>query len=230
MNPPVDPTVNPPVNPTVNAAPSNPDRTGPARNRVTPMGDIVAIALRGAYTGNRGVLHADRDIVRFHAGDLWITCALRFRGRRREQWLPGRYTHLYFHDEAVSFAAGHRPCGECRRTAYNDYRDAWATGLGEEPPSARTMNRRLHAERLYRGTHHRRLHERAWAELPDGAFVRQGDAPALVLGGALVEWTFDGYGARRPRPVRGSAEVITPPSTLAVLRAGYPVRIDDCAR
>lgn len=205
-------------------------RTAPARNRVTPMGDIVAIPLRGAFTGNRGVLHDGRRIVRFHAGDLWITCEPRFRGRRREQWLPGRYTHLYFHDEAVSFAAGHRPCAECRRAAYNDFRAAWAAALGGDPPSALAMNRRLHGERLFPGTHRRRLHEAAWSELPDGAFVRRDGATELVLGGALVEWTHAGYGARRPRPVRGAAEVITPPSVLAVLRAGYPVGIDASAR
>jgi hypothetical protein len=102
------------------------------RNRVTPAGDIVDIPLRGAWTGNRGVLHDGREIVRFHAGDLWITCALTFRDRWREQWLPNRYTHLFFHDEAVSFAAGHRPCGECRRPAYTAYRDASAG------PSCRT--------------------------------------------------------------------------------------------
>src|ERR1700722_2172857 len=131
--------------------------SAPARNRVTPTGDIEAIALRGAWTGNRGILHRDREIVRFHATDLWITCVLEFRGRWREQWLPHRYTHLFFHDEAVSFAAGHRPCAECRRAAYNTYRDAWAAGLGIEPPSARQMNRQLHAERIVRGSHRPRL-------------------------------------------------------------------------
>ena len=80
----------------------------PERNRVTPMGEIVAIPLRGAWTGNRGILHSGRQIVRFHASDLWITCALQFRGRYHpDQWLPHHYTFLYFHDEAVSFAAGH---------------------------------------------------------------------------------------------------------------------------
>jgi hypothetical protein len=44
----------------------------PARNRVTLLGDIEAIPLRGAWTGNRGILHRDREIVRFHATDLWI--------------------------------------------------------------------------------------------------------------------------------------------------------------
>ena len=145
----------------------------PERNRVTPMGDIVAIPLRGAWTGNRGIIHAGHQIVRFHASDLWITCALQFRGRWREQWLPRRWTHLYFHDEAVSFAAGHRPCAECRRGSYRAYQAAWAQGLGTGLPSAAAMNRRLHAERIVRGTHRRRLHAVSWAE-PARRRVRPG--------------------------------------------------------
>jgi hypothetical protein len=193
------------------------------------MGDIVAIGLRGAWTGNRGVIHRGREIVRFHASDLWITCALEFRGRWREQWLPNRWTHLYFHDEAVSLSAGHRPCAECRRSSYNAYRAAWAEGLGVQPPSAKDMNRTLHGERIVRGTHRRRLHERAWDTLPDGTFVALDDGSALVLGDQLTEWTYDGYGARRARPASGMASVITPPATVAALRAGYPVQIDDSA-
>ncbi|MFL5884896.1 MAG: hypothetical protein ACJ77M_07485 [Thermoleophilaceae bacterium] len=194
------------------------------------MGDIVAIPLRGAWTGNRGILHSGREIVRFHASDLWITCALEFRGRWSEQWRPHHFTWLYFHDEAVAFAAGHRPCGECRRGAYNAYRDAWAEAFGVDPPSAKEMNRQLHGERIVRGTHRRRIHDMPWADLPDGAFARlDTGAPALVLGAQLVEWTHDGYGGRKPRPTRGQAHVITPPSSVAVLRAGYPVQIDDSA-
>lgn len=202
----------------------------PARNRVTPTGDIAAFALRGAWTGNRGILHSGHDIVRFHAGDLWITCALEFRGRRNEQWQPHHYTFLYFHDEAVSFAAGHRPCAECRRADYHAYRAAWADGPGVAVPSAREINHRLHGERIVRGTHRRRLHPWRWADLPDGAFVRLDAAPALVLGDRLVEWTREGYGARRARPTDGVARMITPPSTATALRAGYPVQIDDTAR
>ncbi|HWD03770.1 MAG TPA: hypothetical protein VG674_15105 [Amycolatopsis sp.] len=200
--------------------------SSPARNRVTPLGEIVAIPLRGAWTGNRGILHSGREIVRNHASDLWITCVLEFRSRWREQWLPRRYTHLFFHDEAVSFAAGHRPCGECRRSAYVQYRDAWAAELGGAAPSAREMNRRLHAERL-RGRG-RRLHELPWRGLPDGAFVLLDEGPAVVAGDALTEWTTAGYGTRHRRPRAGTARVVTPPSTVAVLRAGYPVQIDAC--
>jgi len=200
-----------------------------SRNRVTPMGDIVAIPLRGAWTGNRGNLHSGREIVRFHASDLWITCALDFRGRWQEQWQPHHYTFLFFHDEAVSFAAGHRPCAECRRGSYNAYRMAWAEELGVAVPSAQEINRRLHGERIVRGTHRRRIHEAAWADLPDGAFVRLENSVAVVVGSHLTEWEYEGYGTRLRRPKAGTAHVITPPSTLAVLRRGYPVQIDDSA-
>jgi hypothetical protein len=201
-----------------------------SRNRVTPLGAIEAIPLRGAWTGNRGILHSGHEIVRTHASDLWITCALEFRGRWRPQWLPNRYTHLYFHDEAVSFAAGHRPCAECRRASYNAYREAWSDELHVEPPSAKEMNRRLHAERLIAGTRDRRLHVAPWTGLPVGAFVLAGGVPAVVVDGHLAEWTHDGYGARLALPAGGDAQVITPPSTVAVLRAGYPVQIDESAR
>ena len=202
------------------------------RNRVTPLGDIVAIPLRGAWTGNRGILHEGREIVRFHASDLWIICALEFRGRWSEQWRPHHYTFLFFHDEAVALAAGHRPCAECRRASYDAYRDAWAEGLGEARPSAKDINRRLHAERIERGTHRRRLHELPWRDLPDGAFVLPSDdaRPAVVAGDQLTPWTHAGYGTPLARPRTGTARVITPPATVAVLRTGYPVQLDHAAR
>jgi hypothetical protein len=196
----------------------------PKRNRVTPFGEIVAVPLRGAYTGNRGRLHRGREIVRFHAHDSWVTCALHFNDRWNEQWLPHRFTWLYFQDEAVALAAGHRPCGECRRAAYTRYQAAWAAAAGGESPSAREMNRQLHAERIVRGTHRRRLHVEDGAALPDGTFIAIDSRPYLILGGSAVEWTTEGYGARHSRP-SGPLTVITPPSTVAVLRAGYPVDV-----
>ena len=193
----------------------------PARNRVTPLGDIEAFPLRGAWTGNRGILHSGHEIVRFHASDLWITCALRFKDWWHEQWRPHHFTWLFFHDEAVSFAAGHRPCALCRRDAYTAYLDRWPG----ERPTAREVNRTLHGERIVRRTHRRRLHAMPWASLPDGAFVMLDGAPHVVVDDVLAEWTREGYAARRARPARGEAEVITPPTTVQILRAGYPVQI-----
>ena len=191
---------------------------------------MVAIRLRGAWTGNRGNLH-DRgtEPVRYHRSALWIICALEFRGWRLPQWAPGRYTVLFFHDEAVALAAGHRPCALCRRPDYQAYRTAWAAGLRVPVPLAKEIDRRLHGERIVRGTHRRRLHPAGWPELPAGAFVRLAGEPALVLADRVVPWTIRGYGAPRPRPGHGRAEVITPPSTLAALRAGYRPQLDPAA-
>lgn len=184
----------------------------PAPNRVTPMGDLVAIDLRGAWMGNRGCLHEGRSIVRHHRGERWIICELEHKGWRAAQWTSGRYTVLFFHDEAVALAAGHRPCALCRRAAFEAYRGA----IGR--PSAPDLDARLHAERW--DGRRRRLHLRPWADLPDGAFVLDGD-PALVRGRDLVPWSAAGYGPPRPRPARGEVSVITPPTSLKVLTTGY---------
>ncbi len=196
------------------------------RNRVTPLGELVAVELRGAWTGNRGILHRGTDVVRFHASSLWITCALRHKDWRLPQWQPGHFTVLFFHDEAVSFAAGHRPCALCRRAAYDAYRGAWATVLDTAVPSAAEIDRTLHAERLVRGTHRRRYHDAAWPDLPDGTFVLVDDAPALVLGERVVRWSVTGYGRALRRPRRGTVTVVTPPSTVAAFRGGYRPQVD----
>jgi len=184
------------------------------------------VPLRGAWTGNRGVLHRGTEIVRLHAHQHWITCALRFKDRWHPQWRPHHFTWLYFHDEAVSFAAGHRPCAECRRADYTRYRQAWADALGGELPPAPLIDRSLHAERLVPRTRRRQLHSAPWSDLPDGTFVLVDEAPAVIVGRDLVTWTSQGYRDRRRRPLRGRATMITPPSTVAALRAGYRPQLD----
>ena len=141
---------------------------------------------------------------------------LEFRGRRRTggPMPPGRYTGLFFLDDATALAAGHRPCAECRN---EDYRRFLALAGA---PGADELDRRLHAERLGTDVAGRRLHERQPAELPDGAFVLVGGSPHLVLGEALLHWTPGGYAARRPPP-RGRVDVLTPPTALRVLASGW---------
>ncbi|MGH3553286.1 MAG: hypothetical protein ACRDT5_11930 [Mycobacterium sp.] len=204
--------------------------SGPARNRVTPRGDIIAVAGRGGWMGNRGRLHegrGTRDIVRNHQTEAWITCVLEFKNRRGPQWVPNHYTQLFFLDEAVAFAAGHRPCAECRRSDYNAYRQAWSETHGGTTPYAKDMDGRLHCERTDRSEY-----LLPWSSLADGVFVTTDDGPAVVVGDHLAVWdeTDNAYRRRLPRPIAGSASVLTPPSTVAVLRAGYPVQIDPAAR
>jgi hypothetical protein len=191
----------------------------PRQNRVTPLGELIATTERGLVYGNRGCLHNDAGhIRRAHNGRRWIACLLEFRGRRRPQLMaPGRYTELFFLDEATALAAGHRPCAECRRA---DYRHL-VTVLAERDPSQRgadAIDAQLHDERLVAGTGERRLHEAAFDELPDGAFVLHNGKPRLVLGEALLTWSPAGYVARTARPAGRPAVVITPPSLIALLR------------
>jgi hypothetical protein len=199
------------------------------QNRVTPRGEIVSISLRGAWMGNRGHLHQDTAIVRSYRGIGWVICELEHKGWRLQQWHPRYATLLFFHDEAVALAAGHRPCALCRRASYNAYRAAWAAGLGVDLQSGPAMDRQLHKERVDPGTRSQKTHVVAWTSLPDAAFALVDDQPALVWGDALVPWTEHGYGSPIARPKRGTAVGLTPPSSIAALRGGYRPQIDTVA-
>ena len=188
------------------------------RNRVSPRSGIVAIPLRGRFMGNRGCLHRGHSVVRNHSGTRWIICVTDYPARTVPQWSEGHYTVLFFHDEAVALAAGHRPCALCRRERYNDFRAAWRSANGGGLPSADEMDARLHGERL--DGSRQRTHRAAWSSLPRGTFVLFDDEPAVVLDDTVVPWS-DGYGAPSKRPAGGTATVLTPPSTVAVLAAGY---------
>jgi hypothetical protein len=193
----------------------------PLQNRVTPLGELVAVPERGLVYGNRGCLHDETGrIRRRYDGKRWIACRLRFRGWHRSPLLqPGRFTELFFLDEATAFAAGHRPCALCRREDYDAFVAIWSS-LHPGPAGADAIDARLHAERVEPGTRAQRRHEAALDELPDGAFVLRDGRPALVLGPDLLTWTPAGYEAPRPRPT-GRAVLLTPPSLVEVLRAGW---------
>jgi hypothetical protein len=195
----------------------------PLQNRVTPFGEIVATPSRGLLFGNRGILHdADRRIVRRWQSKRWIACELEFRGRHREPMpvSPIRYTGLFFLDEATSLAAGHRPCAECRHEDFVRFQRTWS---GDGPADhADDIDRVLHAERLEPGRGRpKRTHPARIESLPDGAMIVMEDAPWLVRDRELIRWTPFGYTDRSRRPRAGPATLLTPPSTIEVIRAGY---------
>ncbi|HEY3212496.1 MAG TPA: hypothetical protein VGL16_04750 [Actinomycetota bacterium] len=195
----------------------------PRQNRVTPLGDLVAEPGRGLVYGNRGCLHDDRGRVRrTYAGRRWIACRLRFRGWHREPLLqPGRFTELFFLDEATAFAAGHRPCALCRREDYVRFGEIWRS-LHPGEVGADAIDARLHGERVEPHTRGHRLHEADLADLPDGAFVLRARVPLLVIGSELLRWSTAGYVERDVRPARsGTTTLITPPSLVEVLRTGW---------
>ena len=187
-------------------------------NRVTPIGDNVAIDPRGLFMGNRGSIHRGRSIVRPWQVRRWITCVLTYKDWVAPVWAPGRWTALFFWDEAVALAAGHRPCALCRHADHVRWLDAWEAAFGQRP-RVDPMDRRLHAERV--DGRAKRTHVVAWDDLPDGAFAVHDDGAVLVLADRLVPWSAAGYGPAIPRPAAGRATVLTPPSTLAVLGHGY---------
>ncbi len=186
----------------------------PLRNRVTPLGELISHSARGLVYGNRGCLHDDRgEIRRRFATRRWIACRLEFKGWHRWPLLqPGKFTELFFLDEATALAAGHRPCALCRREDYQRFLEVVGAAGADE------IDERLHAERLDgRG---RRFHSAPLDELPDGSFVLHADELCLVLGGGLLRWTPTGYG-QGIRPQDRRLRTITPPSLVGLLRAGW---------
>lgn len=194
----------------------------PLQNRVTPFSELVADSARGLVYGNRGCLHdAHGRIRRRYNGKRWIACRLEFRGRYRAALQqPGRYTELFFLDEATAFAAGHRPCAECRRVDYERLIAIWRE-VHPDQIGADAIDAQLHEERVDPETRAQLRHRAALEDLPDGTFVLRDREPCLVRGGELLRWTPAGYVARIERPARGEAVVLTPPSLVAVLRAGW---------
>jgi len=194
----------------------------PLQNRVTPFGDIVAIRQRGLFMGNRGIIH-DPDtrtlLKRRWTHKAWIVCVCEFRGVRRKVMSRRSWTELFFFDEATAFAAGHRPCFLCRRAAAQAFAAAWARAHRLAKVTAGNIDERLHAERLQGSA--KKIHPLRGAarELPDGAMiVASGDA-YLVVGGLAHRWTEHGY--EPPRRLARADGLLTPPSTVATLRAGY---------
>jgi len=194
----------------------------PLQNRVTPLGDIVADPHRGLFTGNRGIIHdpATKTLLRKRwSNPAWLVCLCEFRGRRRKVMGGRSWTELFFLDEATAFAAGHRPCFYCRRDDANRFRSCWEQGNGLADILAPDIDAVLHRERLDRGR--KRLHPLPMPlqKLPDGAMVQAGAESFLIARGKPLRWSFAGY--RRVEALIGEAMLITPPSTLRALQAGY---------
>ena len=193
----------------------------PRQNRVLPTGEIITVRARGLLMGNRGSLHdADGRLGRARwRHPHWIICLTAFKGRRRLLAAPGQYSELFFLDEAVALAAGHRPCAECRRPAYNAFLLAWEKS-GLPGRNAAEIDQALHAARV--GRDGRQItHCADIAQIPDGTFLAGPDAPLLVIGPHLLPFTPAGYGPPRPRPASGRVVALTPAPTIAALSAGY---------
>ena len=194
----------------------------PLQNRVTPFGEIVAIEQRGMFMGNRGIIHdpATRTLLaRRWTNKAWIICRCDFRGVRRQVMSRRSWTELFFLDEATALAAGHRPCYYCRREAALEFAGAWARAHRLKRAGATEIDARLHEQRLQDGA--KRVHplRGAPAELPDGAMVVASGEAYVMVRGLAFRWCESGYQA--PRALPRADGLLTPPSTVATLRAGF---------
>jgi hypothetical protein len=200
------------------------DRRTPLQNRVMPTGEIVSHPARGTMMGNRGCLHGtDRRLreARWRS-KLWICCVLSWKGIRRDPMPPGRWTALFFLDEATALAAGHRPCAYCRRADFLSFAEGWRRGDGRaERPRALQIDARLHSERIDPRTRRQITRETRVDELPDGVMIRYRGQPGLWMDGSVFPWSFSGYGSPVRIPAGSTIELLTPPATVAAIVAGY---------
>ena len=194
------------------------------QNRVDPFGELIATPARGTMYGNRGGrFHRDDQTLgkRRWASRQWICCVLSFKGRHHPVWRE-RYTAMFFLDEATALAAGHRPCFECRRADATLFAEKWAQTKGSEFPYVDEMDRVLQAERL--DGRAKRTHRMPIDGLPDGAFVAIDGTAFALRGTHLLRWSDAGYVEKIARPRGAAVDVLTPPSIVAILRAGYRPR------
>lgn len=195
----------------------------PLQNRVSPLGLIETHSAKGTFMGNRGVLHnPKKELQRLFKIKPWITCLLEFKGRQRELMSPGAYTELFFLDEVTAFAAGHRPCAECRRVRYNEFRDAWGyANLPDVGSKVRApqMDEVLHQERIESGQ------KVTWrcllADLPHGAMFQVAGDSYAICDGEILEWSFEGYTAAEREKLPDTVDVLTPRSVVNVFSNGF---------
>jgi hypothetical protein len=194
------------------------------QNRVTPAGEIVSDPARGLLMGNRGCLHGtgrELGAARWRS-KMWICCVLEWRDVRRDPMLPGGWTALFFLDEATALAAGHRPCGYCRRPQFLSFAKAWRQAYGlARRPLAGEMDARLHAERVDKRSRRQLTRPALAGELPGGTMVRYRGQLGLLAGGHLLPWSLAGYRTPVPLAPDMPVEVLTPPATVAAIAAGY---------
>lgn len=184
----------------------------------------MATPERGLMLGNRGCLHdLDRRLgVSRWRTKMWLSCWLSFRGRHRDVMPPRRYTALFFLDEVTAMAAGHRPCGECRHADHVAFGEAWRIGHGLEARlRAGEMDNVLHSQRVESRNRRKVTYRASVGSLPDGAMVLWHGDPALVLAGALLPWSFGGYGSPIEVSRAAGADVLTPQAMVLTIEAGY---------
>jgi hypothetical protein len=204
----------------------------PLQNRINPFSKIIATPERGAYTGNRGVIHnGQKEIIKNHTVKYWITCMLQYKSMHREVMTPNRWTELFFLDEATAFAAGHRPCGFCRHADFKRFKNLWLQANGKkygliENVKMDFIDNIIHKERLD-ANNVQKTFTASLETLPDGVFIRQPENENAFLWHQqnLYEWSFSGYKKITVLNKNQIVNVLTPISYVEVLRMGYEPQV-----
>jgi hypothetical protein len=194
------------------------------QNRVDPFGNIIVTSARGSLMGNRGVIHKDKEIVKAFNHKAWIICSLEFKGRKRTVMMPDRWTELFFLDEATAFAAGHRPCFECRREDAMRFKSSWIQGNPQYgfhmKTSIQLIDSIIHAERI--DSNNKKItHQRLLSDIPAGTFVLSNDEPFIFHKNQLHRWSPFGYEEGIMMDANSLLTVLTPRSVVNAFRAGY---------
>jgi hypothetical protein len=195
----------------------------PLQNRVDPWGIISAVSARGTLLGNRGILHNEkRQIVKPYQHQSWVTCKLKFKDRRRKLMSQGTYTELFFLDESTAFAAGHRPCCECRRERYTEFKDYWARAnlykYGNDIKIS-IINKIMHKERIKKRI--KITYKSNIKDLPDGTIFSSNGAAYLIFKSKIYFWSFEGYSLQNNIYFPGKVDILTPKSIINAFKLGF---------
>jgi len=196
----------------------------PLQNRVDPWGKLHAVSDKGLFLGNRGIIHNDqKEIIASHKIQGWVTCRLSYKGVSRQIMAPGKYTELFFLDEATAFSAGHRPCAQCRNKRYREFKKLWIEAnvklLGERPPTAANIDKIIHHERINKGE--KVTYTADCMLLPNGTIVQINSSAYIIWEKELFKWSFSGYSPSEKEQEIKSVEVLTPKSYVRMYSKGY---------
>lgn len=204
----------------------------PLQNRVDPWGQLHAVAARGDWLGNRGILHDDRkQVIAQWRHKHWVTCRLEFKGRRREIFGANSYSELFFLDEATAFSAGHRPCAECRRERYKEFKTSWSAANAERidssNPSVAEIDNQLHAERAVPGGD-KVVFQAELGDLPNGTFIELHGRALLLWADQLHTWSATGYSPFRDMvPPSTKVSILTPRSLVRMFNRDFKPQVHE---
>ena len=192
------------------------------QNRVDPAGQLHQVKSRGMFMGNKGRRHNNnKEMGKKSGGTLgWVICSLSHKGIKRELMAQGKYTELFFLDEATALSAGHRPCNDCLKEKFKVFKKQWLEANADMLSSNKMseVDKIIHKQRYHRGS--KVTYVANMQSLPDGTFFEYKGQYFLIKSNSKHLWSFDGY-KDSSELINCDVTVLTPKSFVAVLADGY---------